>query len=230
MSKDGLAIGDRMKEKYEKVTAYYLPRRIPVIIRIDGRSFHTITRKRFGKKWSMEFVEQMITTAKAVMDDIQGCNFCYSQSDEISFLLTDYETIRTEPWFDYDLRKMISISASMASAVFSNIYGKPVCFDSRAFSVPQDEIVNYYYWRQLDATRNAIQMAGREYFSHKELQGKSCNEIQEMLFQKEGINFDKYPVIRKRGFCIVNDKTDLDIPMFSKDRSYIDKFVYIRKD
>jgi tRNA(His) 5'-end guanylyltransferase len=230
MSKDGLDIGNRMKEKYEKVTAYCLPRRVPVIIRIDGRAFHTITRKRFGKAWSMEFVEQMIQMAKAVMDDMQGCKFCYSQSDEVSFLLTDYKTIRTEPWFDYDLRKLISISASMASAVFSAMYGKPVCFDSRAFSMPQDEVVNYFLWRQIDATRNAIQMAGREYFSHKELQNKSCNEIQELLFQKKGINFDKYPVVRKRGFCIVDGETDLSIPIFSRDRAYIEKHVYVRKD
>ena len=245
MSNDGLSIGDRMKG-YERASEIILPKRIPVIVRIDGRAFHTITRKRFGKIWSMEFVEQMIETAKIVMKDIQGCNFCYSQSDEISFLLTDYRTIRTDAWFDYDLRKMISISASLASSVFSKLYGNNVCFDSRAFSVPQDDAINYFIWRQIDATRNAIQMAGREYYSHKQLYKVSCNQIQELLFQK-GINFDKYPIVRKRGFCIVNEpimrttsavvlprpgneKVDLEIPIFSKDRSYIEKFIYVRED
>lgn len=228
MSKDGLDVGDRMK-RYESVSAWTLPRRIPVILRLDGRAFHTITRKRFGRAWSMEFVEQMVETAKTVMADIQGCDVCYCQSDEISFLLTDYRKISTDAWFGYDARKMISISASLASAVFSRLHGKNICFDSRVFSVPQDEVVNYFIWRQIDATRNAVQMAGREQYSHKELTNKSCKVIQEMLFQK-GINFDKLPVVRKRGFCIVEDQVDMNIPIFSQDRTYLDKFVYIRED
>jgi tRNA(His) 5'-end guanylyltransferase len=227
--KDGLDIGDRMK-RYEASFSWLMPRRIPVLLRIDGRAFHTITRKRFGKNWSMEFVEQMIETAKTVQKDIQGCEFCYSQSDEISFLITDYRTVSTDAWFDYDARKMISISASLASAVFSRLHGKNICFDSRVFSVPQDDVTNCFLWRQIDATRNAIQMAGREYFSHKQLFQKSCSQIQEMLFQKEGINFDKYPVVRKRGFCILKGEVDLNIPIFSKDRKYVDDFVYIRED
>jgi len=228
MSSDGLEIGNRFKT-YESVSAWTMTKRVPVILRIDGRAFHTITRKRFGKAWSMEFVEQMIETAKTVKKDIQGCTFCYCQSDEISFLLTDYRTIGTDAWFGYDARKMISISASLASAVFSRLHGKNVCFDSRVFSVPQDDVTNYFIWRQIDATRNAIQMAGREHFSHEDLKRKSCNVIQEMLFQK-GINFDKYPVVRKRGFCIVNNEVDLNIPIFSKKRDFVDQHVYIRED
>jgi tRNA(His) 5'-end guanylyltransferase len=233
---DGLSVGNRMK-RYESVCAWTMPRRVPVILRIDGRAFHTVTRKRFDKGWCMEFVDQMIETAKTVKKDIQGCEFCYCQSDEISFLITDYRKISTEAWFGYDARKMISISASLASSIFSRLYGENVCFDSRVFSVPQDEVVNYFVWRQIDATRNAIQMAGRENFSHKQMFKKSCSDIQEMLFQK-GINFDKYPVIRKRGFCIVDrlvyendrDNVDMQIPIFSKDRNYIEKYVYIRED
>jgi tRNA(His) 5'-end guanylyltransferase len=98
MSKDGLDIGDRMKQ-YESVTEFHLTKRVPVIVRIDGRAFHTFTRK-FGKGWNEKFVECMIEVAKGVQSEMQGCNFCYCQSDEISFLLTDYKTIRTSPWFD----------------------------------------------------------------------------------------------------------------------------------
>jgi tRNA(His) guanylyltransferase len=229
MSFDGLDIGDRMKQNYENVSAWTLTRRIPVILRLDGRAFHTITRKRFGKAWSMEFVEQMIQTAKTVLKDIQGCEFCYCQSDEISFLLTDYKKITTDAWFGYDARKMISISASLASAVFSQLHGRNICFDSRVFSLPQDEVANYFIWRQIDAVRNSVQMAGREHYSAKQLFHKNCNEIQEMLFQK-GINFDKLSTVRKRGFCVVNDEADLEIPIFTKDRQYIEKHVYVRED
>jgi len=226
---DGLDIGNRMK-KYERCAEYVLPSRVPVILRIDGRAFHTITRKRFGKNWSKEFVEQMIETAKTVIDDIQGCSICYSQSDEISFLLTDYRTVNSDGWFGYDIRKLISISASLASSVFSRLYGNNVCFDSRCFSVPQDDVCNYFLWRQIDATRNAIQMAGCEYFSHRQLYKKSCNEIQELLFQKHGINFNNYSTMRKRGFCVIENEVDFNIPIFSQEREYIEKWVYIRED
>ena len=226
---DGLDIGNRMKD-YEEVFRQTLPRRIPVILRIDGRAFHTITRRRFGKNWSQEFVDQMIETAKAVMSDISGCDICYSQSDEVSFLLTDYRTIKSDSWFGYDVRKLISISASLAASIFSRIYGKNVCFDSRCFSIPQDEVCNYFIWRQIDATRNAIQMAGREYFSHKELYKINCNGIQEKLFQEKEINFNDYPTIRKRGFCIIDGEVDFEIPIFTKDRNYIERWVYVRED
>ncbi len=171
MSKgDGLSVGNRMKG-YESCSEILLPKRIPVILRIDGRAFHTITRKRFGRKWSMEFVEQM-----------------------------------------------------------AEVDGKNVCFDSRAFSIPQDDVCNYFLWRQIDATRNSIQMAGREYFSSSQLFKKSCNEIQEMLFKDHNINFNDYPVVRKRGFCIVDKTVDYLIPIFSQDRYYIEKHVFIRED
>ena len=229
MSTDGLDIGERMK-CYESVMSYHLTKRVPVIIRIDGRAFHTFTRK-FGNNWNETFVKCMIEVAKGVQSEIQGCNFCYSQSDEISFLLTDYKTIRTSPWFDYDLSKLLSISASLASSIMSSCnMGAIVSFDSRAFSIPQDEVCNYFIWRQLDATRNAIQMAGREYFSHKQLDNVNCNEIQEKLFQEKQINFNDYPTIRKRGFCIVNGVIDNEIPIFTQDRDYIEKFVNIRED
>ena len=226
---DGLDIGNRMKA-YENCFAYTLPRRIPVIIRVDGRAFHTITRKEFGRTWSIEFVEIMIETAKAVMADIAGCDICYSQSDEISFLLTDYRTIKSEGWFGYDLHKLISISASLASTAFSKLYGGDVCFDSRCFSIPQDDVCNYFIWRQIDAIRNATQMIGHGYFSQKELHKVSCAGIQEKLLKEHNVDFNDYPTVRKRGFCIVKKEVDLDIPLFTEDRSYIEKWVYIRED
>ena len=129
---DNLDIATRMKT-YESVTEFHLTKRVPVIIRIDGRAFYTFTRK-FSKGWNKLFVDCMIEVAKGVQSEIQGCNFCYCQSDEISFLLTDYKTIRTSPWFDYNLNKLVSISASLASAEMSSCnMGAIVSFDSRAF-------------------------------------------------------------------------------------------------
>lgn len=226
---NGQDLATRMKQ-YERAFEYVLPRRIPVIIRIDGRAFQALTRKLFGKKWAMEFVERMIETASKVMKGMQGCDFCYSQSDEISFLLTDYRTIKTEAWFGYDVRKLISISASLVGSVFSRLSGVDACFDSRCFCLPEDEVCNYFIWRQRDATRNAILAAGREHFSHKQLHLKNGTDIQEMLLQQHGINFEDYSVVKKRGFCICNGSADLNIPVFSKDRDYVERFVYVRED
>ena len=222
-------IAKRMKA-YERCAEWVLPRRIPVIVRIDGRSFHGFTKGLYGKRWSPDFVNAMNVTAQAVMADMQGCDFCYCQSDEISFLLTDYRTVNTQPWFGYDVRKMMSISASMASVEFCRIINTRAYFDSRCFSVPQDDVCNYFIWRQQDATRNAIQMAGREYFSHKQLHKKSCNDIQEMLFQEHGINFNDYLTVRKRGFCLTANGVDMEIPIFTQDREYIEKWVYVKED
>ncbi len=221
-------LGNRMKA-YESVSEWILPRRIPVVIRVDGRAFHTLARQSFGKGWSQKFVDRMVEVATEVSAEMQGCDFVYCQSDEVSFLLTDYKTVNTQPWFGYDARKMISISASIASGTFSRICDQNVSFDSRAFSIPQDDVCNYFLWRQQDATRNAIQMAARERYSHADLLGKSCDEMQEMLWRK-GINFNDLPVHRKRGFCIVDGILDLEIPIFSQDRNYVEKSVYVRED
>lgn len=216
----------RMKN-YEQVTEIFLTRRIPVIIRIDGKAFHTFTRKNFKKGYSEEFYKKMQEVSLYLAKNIQGCNLIYTQSDEISLLLTDYKTIRTQGWFDYNLRKLCSISASMATQALKMDEG---IFDARAWNLPQDEVYNYFIWRQQDALRNAIQMAGQENFSQKQLHGKSCNKIQDMLFKEKGINFNDYSSMRKRGFCVINKELDLNIPVFSKNREYIEQFVNIRED
>lgn len=223
------SLGDRMKG-YEQNHHSTLTKRIPVILRCDGRAFHTITRKYFKKGYDENFVSIMVEVAKYLQTKIQGCSLVYCQSDEISCLLTDYRTIKTSGWFDYDLNKVNSISASLCSSKFTQLTNHLCEFDARAFTVPNDDVCNYFLWRQQDATRNAIQMAGREYFSQKQVHQKNTNEIQEMLFQEHQINFSKYPTIRKRGFCVVDGEVDYEIPIFSQDRGYIEKFVNIRED
>jgi len=226
---DKTSLSNRMKG-YENISRSYLTPRVPVIIRIDGRTFHGVTKKLFGKAWNQEFTQIMSEVALHVLDNMQGCKFCYCQSDEISFLLTDYKTIRTGRWFDYNLNKMTSVSASIASSSFTSLTKTLVSFDSRAFSIPQDEVCNYFIERQQDALRNAIQMAGQEIVSHIELQNKSCDDIQEMLFIEKDINFNNYPVHRKRGFCFDNNDIDNSIPVFTKEREYVEKHVYMRED
>ena len=79
-------------------------------------------------------------------------------------------------------------------------------FDCRCFNIPKEEVANLIYWRQLDATRNSIQMVGQSNFSHKELQNKSCNDIQDMLMTQKGINWNDFPVYQKRGSCVIKEE------------------------
>ena len=249
-------LGKRMKIFYEQIPKYKLMRRTPVCIRLDGKAFHSYT-KGFAKPFDEVLIKSMQETMKCLCENIQGVVIGYHQSDEIPLILQDYKRLSTSAWFDYEVQKLCSISASMATAVFNkvfknNIYQyeaemvrknypadmikqfeayknasqKCAMFDSRCFNIPKEEVANLIYWRQLDATRNSIQMIGQTYFSHKELQGKSCNEIQDMLMTQKGINWNDLPVYQKRGSCCIKETKwviDTEIPIFVNGaRSYIE--------
>lgn len=178
---------DRMKKRYEDRTRYKLPRRTYTIMRLDGKCFSTFT-ERFDKPFDQTFMNSMDETALYLLNNIQGSEFCYTQSDEISILLTDFLKEGTEAWFDGNIQKMCSVSASFASTRFSNLVGDAAHFDSRVFTIPDPvEVENYFIWRQLDSLRNSVLSLGQEYFSHNTLHGKSCEEIKEMLQEQENI-------------------------------------------
>lgn len=267
-------LGKRMKTFYEQIPKTHLVRRTPVAIRIDGRAFHTFTRG-FKKPFDEILIKSMQETAKYLCENIQGCVLAYTQSDEITLILVDYQTLDSSAWFDYQVQKMCSVSASMATMQFNKVFSELVqewsydyyeawnhtneddkyedtllraiergaMFDARVFNIPKEEVTNLIYWRQLDATRNSIQMVGQANFSHTELHGKSCNDIQDMLFTQKGINWNDYPTHMKRGTCVVKKFVetrdefdtpvarkkwviDLDIPIFKEEgRKYIDKLI-----
>lgn len=228
---DRSAIGQRMKRNYEEVAKTKLYRRTPVIVRCDGRSFHQYT-KGFERPFDDVLVKSMQDTMKYLCENVQGTKLGYVQSDEISLLLIDYDTFDTQAFFDNEVQKICSITASMATMAFNNAFykhhwsflasidgyqelalkekllkayltaiEKGAMFDSRCFNIPEEEVTNYFYWRQLDASRNSIQMVGQANFSHRELHGKSCNMIQDMLHEERGINWNDFPTHLKRGSC-----------------------------
>lgn len=199
------SIGDRMKNNYEDITRNYLLRRTPVIVRIDGKAFHTLTRV-CEKPFDKELSDMMICAARAVMDEAQGSKIAYIQSDEISILLTDYDTLDTHAWFDYNIQKICSVSSSIATAVFNQQslekFRSLAYFDCRVFNIPREEVNNYFIWRQQDWMRNSVQMLARYYFSQKELNGKNVPAMHEMLYTK-GVNWaDLKPARWKNGFVI----------------------------
>lgn len=118
---DKTTLGDRMKNNYENISRYYLTRRMPVIIRIDGKAFHTFTRG-FKKPFDDILVSTMQDTMKYLCENIQGCVLGYTQSDEISLVLTDYAELTTDAWFGNNLQKMCSVSASMATLAFNKFF------------------------------------------------------------------------------------------------------------
>ena len=261
-------LGKRMKENYEQVPKYRLTRRTPVIIRIDGKAFHSFTRG-FQRPFDEVFGNAMTKTMEYLCKNIQGCIFGYKQSDEISLVLQDYKRFNSEAWFDYEVQKMCSIAASMATMAFNRYFNQGVndfylehmitrsddgvasiefdtiendvlwrtycvaakkgaMFDARVFNVPKEEVVNCIYWRQLDAARNSVQMVGQANFSHRELHGKSCNVIQDMLHEQKGINWNDYPTEWKRGVCWTRALgLDYNMPMLrGDDRKYLEDLVH----
>jgi tRNA(His) 5'-end guanylyltransferase len=198
-------LGTRMKEKYEVRTQTYLPRRTYAIIRVDGKAFHTWVRSaQCTKPFDVALIEAMNETAIFMCENIQGAQLAYTQSDEISILITDFERENSEAWFDYNVQKMVSISASLATAGFDRSYSGcqsklPALFDARAFVIPDPvEVENYFIWRQKDAERNSIQSVAQSLYSHKELDGKGCSELNEMIWQK-GKNWNNFTAWEKRG-------------------------------
>lgn len=244
MSKKGDSLGDRMKA-YEAVSEHYFTRRTPIIVRIDGRAFHTWT-KGLSSAFHEGLHELMMQTTHYLCENMQNAVFGYTQSDEITIVLKDWGTIDTQAWFDARQNKIESVSASLATAFFNSKVselvpekaGKLATFDARAFSVPKDEVVNALIWRQNDATRNSVQMLGRMHFSHKQMHGKNNSEIQDMLMLQKGINWNDIDVWKRRGAVwakrptpVEDDLTrkswvrDEEPPIFSKDREYMDSLL-----
>lgn len=247
--------GDRMKG-YEATTRFKLPRRSYTIIRIDGKAFHSYTRG-MQRPFDMGFIEDMDNTAIHLCKNIMGAKFAFVQSDEISIVLTDFETIQTQAWFDNNIQKMCSISASMATSEFNNLRlqrrvietsmaaltldniksQKLANFDSRVYQIPQlTEVFNYFVWRQQDTTRNSIQSVARSVFSHKQVDGKNTNQMQEMLFEEKGINWNDFEPKLKRGRGIVKNtiiKNDVErkvwesveVPIFTQNREFLSKII-----
>ena len=239
-SKDNMSLGDRMKEYYENCYKINLPRRIPLIIRLDGKAFHTLTRG-CEKPFDKNIINLMDETAKYLCENIQGAQLAYLQSDEISILVHNYKRLESSAWFDNDLMKMCSVSASLATSKFNHVKAfndiwngecessnmelfintnlndmKLAHFDSRAFVLPESEVCNYFIWRQKDWERNSIQMLAQSLYSHKELQNKKCSDLQEMCFQK-GKNWNDLSIDLKRGRCIIRKSN-----LFNNDKAFRD--------
>jgi len=229
------SLGDRIKERYENRARIFLPRRSPVIIRVDGKAFHTFT-KGMIRPFDWGFMNAMNQTAITLIEEIQGSAFAFVQSDEISVLLCDYQKRDSDAWFDYNIQKMASVSAATATAAFIRAIPPPdghrwPTFDARCFSIPDlVEVANYFIWRQKDAERNSLQMVAQSAFSHKELHGKSCSDLHEMLHTK-GMNWNSYTPREKRGGLVLRGERGVqmhDCPIFTQEPELLRKLIPVQ--
>lgn len=250
-----------MKGNYENRSKTYLVRRMPVIIRLDGKAFHTFTRG-FNKPFDDVMMQTMQQTTLKLCQEIQGCVFGYTQSDEITLVLVDYNDINTDAWFDYSVQKMCSVASSMCTLYFNKIFAEMVdvfiansdvtpeeeklervynkaiekgaMFDARVFNIPVEEVTNCVLWRQQDATRNSISSLAQSKFSAKELHSKNSSQMQDMLMEKYGINWNNLTIPEKRGTAVykrtIDDVTewivDYQMPILKgEDRDYVEHLV-----
>jgi tRNA(His) guanylyltransferase len=268
MEKSG--IGDRMK-RYEAAYNAVYPIRFPLILRLDGKCFHQMVKKwKCKKPFDENLIEAMLFTAKTLCESISGAQIAYVQSDEINMLIRDDMSIHSQPWFGKEINKVISVSAAKASNAFNYNFLELDCnypaptpiklahmaeFDCRGFVVPEHEIFNIFLWREQDCTKNSVQMLARKYFSHKQLEGKSNSEMQDMLMLEKKVNWNDLDTHLKRGACIIkkeipkkvpkrNEKgkviegefetvnrptwvVDKEIPIFTQNRDYINKYANV---
>lgn len=197
-------LGDRMK-LYEQQEAgrRFIPL-LPILARIDGRSFHNFTRgmeKPYDKRLCHAMIQTMLKLAIET-----NATVGYTQSDEISLAFIQ-EDFKSEVFFKGKIQKMTSQLGALATLFFNEEIEKNLpefksrrpTFDARVWQVPNlEEASNVFLWREWDASKNSISMAASSYYSPKQLHGKNSKERQEMLFQK-GINWNDYPDFSNEG-------------------------------
>ncbi|HEX8536626.1 MAG TPA: tRNA(His) guanylyltransferase Thg1 family protein [Cystobacter sp.] len=176
------------------------------VLRVDGRGFSRFTEAHYDKPFDVRMHEQMVRTASALMEELQGL-YAYTESDEISILFRPEWSL-----YDREVEKLVSLSAGLASATFTHAAGVPAVFDSRVWlGVNEDAVLDYFRWRQSDATRCALhgwcywtlrkegQSAAQ---ASRALHGQSVGFKNELLFQR-GINFNELPLWQRRGSGVV---------------------------
>lgn len=241
------SLGDRMK-CYEASTSSMLEKNVPVIIRVDGKAFHSYLKKIESFNECVNDV--MDKVAVALCENIQGAQVAYVQSDEVSVFVHSYKNENSSSWFNNQQQKMCSVAAAIAAATFTaeswKIWTKitpglndirPAYFDARVFTLPEYEVCNYFIWRQKDAIRNSVQTLARTKFSHKKVDGKNQLEMKEMC-RAVGSDWDELPVSLQHGravYRVLDEKepgvirsrwhVDKVIPLFTADRDFIERFL-----
>lgn len=244
-------LGQKMKEWFENRTKTKLVKKVPVIIRLDGRAFHTFTRG-FERPFDENLMNMMNQAALALCNEIQGAKMAYVQSDEISILITDLDKEETEAWFDFQGHKMSSVSATVCANAFNKVllkyyFSKPTNdeaeylanevemlrkihdgslkfaeFDARPFSVPRvKDLTDYFVWRMKDARKNSISMLAQSMFSPKQLDRKHSGLKIDMCKEK-GVDWNELHSHKRLGRIIVREEVWKETEYPIKDEKFED--------
>ena len=219
------SLGNRMKT-YESVYKQRLVPKMPIVLRIDGKAFHTFTRG-MKKPFDDLLIDTMQKTMVRLCEDLQGAKFGYTQSDEITLISTLDDMVKSQAPYDGSVQKLLSIYASKATKYFNmefyenvyklqhdenafkevvdvDVYIKKLFdaeFDCRVMNIPEHDLINNLIWRQQDATRNSISSLAQANFSHNALQSKSSSDMMDMLMLEKNINWNDLETRKKRGSC-----------------------------
>lgn len=193
------SLSDRMKG-YENVTNYSLYSRMPIVLRIDGRAFHTLT-KGMEQPFDDKFITLMNYTMIEVFEEFPDAVLGYVQSDEISIVLCPYSNYETEPVFSARIQKICSVAASIATQAFiKTLYeinkewsekyiNRNITFDCRCFNLQKDEVLNYFLWRQQDCKRNSILSAAQKFLGKKNCIGFKTPELIDKMSNELNIDY-----------------------------------------
>ena len=237
------SLSERMKT-YEDTSQYKFTPSMPVVIRVKCANSSTLT-KNFKRPFDRVFGRTMRQTVKALSEAIPNCFFDYTYADEVNLLVTDYNT-KNKVCYNNNIQKIVSMSASIMTVMFNKFFAQNVSFtdktrwrysshldeaifESKAFVIPKEEVVNYFVWRQYNAFRKTVDSVALSEFSEDELKNTTLNEKQNMLLQQKEIDVGQIYAERRHGFCVCLTKAgwvvDLDIPLFSQKREYIENFL-----
>ncbi len=255
---DTTTLGDRIKN-YENSCDTNIIGRLPIIIRADGKNFSRWTKAaKFVKPFDKDLLEAMAHAMRTTAEKIDGCKFAFTQSDEITFVLRNDQSLESTPWFGNRVQKICSVVASMISVHFNRWYGTalaPDYFDTRVFAVPNiTEAINSIVWRQNDAVKNSVSAAC--YYEVAKVTGKKTarklmhklnrKQQQELLFKQTGINWNDYPIKFKRGvgcsrverIVTINGEdcqrsaweVEYELPTFAKEQQYLKDILRVEEE
>jgi tRNA(His) 5'-end guanylyltransferase len=197
---------------------------------VDGHCFSKLIKNKFDKPFDDLFIKMMNETAKYLCEQVQGAKFAYTQSDEISLLITDFDTPMTDSYFSFRLCKMQSLIAAMATAKFNQMYAKmaydyrgyglkkfdmkeyPTCtFDCKVWTVPNaNDVYAWFLYRQTDCIKNSKAQTAQAYLPHKSLVGLNADEMIAKLKEEKGIDWNEYTNDRKYGRIIQKVETPME--------------------
>jgi tRNA(His) guanylyltransferase len=242
-----LKLKDRV-DTYVDSSNYRLLSRVPIIIGINGRSFHKVT-SLLDKPYCIKFAESMLSTTVKLCMEVEGAIFAYQHNDEIIIVARNDQNQDTSPWYDNRLQKICSITSSIATQHFNmfasnmnlNLFGDAL-FTSQVFVVPNiTEAINTIIYKQQHNFHTAIQFATfyellKKYdkIAIKEMMSDlSIDEKTDLLKQECDIDFNEYhPSFRRGAACykvpkivdgVVKNKwtVNTDLPIFTKDQSFL---------